>query len=318
MESTKTGTLLPWTDFIYRPGAREDDIQGTKTAQKSLFDGFVSQTRSRSSDSAPMGDATATLSTVDASISSLGAKNVPQMPSFSKASEAQQSALNLLSSPKKPSRTIPLYTTDPSTREEAARVPGYAADRSNPIAERVMANPEWRSAHTSVAPDFIEGFYKNSRLHHLATWKAELKNLVSEAQDRAERAATSKTPGEDSEMTNVGTEGSPGAVVTGKLSMKGAELSLKSPSKDKGKGKEKQKAEPGEKIIMHCDFDSFFVSAGLVDRPQLRGKPVVVCHSQGTQGGGSSTSEIASSSYEARKFGIKNGMRYGHLPLESG
>ena len=63
---------------------------------------------------------------------------------------------------------------------------------------------------------------------------------------------------------------------------------------------------------MHCDFDSFFVSAGLVDRPHLRGKPVVVCHSQGAQGGKSSTSEIASASYEARAFGIKGGMRYVH------
>ena len=49
-----------------------------------------------------------------------------------------------------------------------------------------MADPAWRAAHTSVAPDFIEGYYKNSRLHHLSTWKAELKNLVAEAQERAE------------------------------------------------------------------------------------------------------------------------------------
>ena len=64
-----------------------------------------------------------------------------------------------------------------------------------------------------------------------------------------------------------------------------------------------------DRVLMHCDFDSFFVSAGLIDRPHLRGKPVVVCHSQGTTGGASSTSEIASASYEARKFGIKGGMR---------
>jgi DNA repair protein REV1 len=63
---------------------------------------------------------------------------------------------------------------------------------------------------------------------------------------------------------------------------------------------------------MHCDFDCFFVSVGLLSHPELRGKPVVVCHSQGDTGGVSSTSEIASSSYEARSFGIKNGMRYGH------
>ena len=34
------------------------------------------------------------------------------------------------------------------------------------------------------------------------------------------------------------------------------------------------------------------------------------CHSQGAQGGASSTSEIASLSCEARKFGIHNGTRY--------
>jgi DNA repair protein REV1 len=50
------------------------------------------------------------------------------------------------------------------------------------------------------------------------------------------------------------------------------------------------------------------VAVGLLDRPELAGKPVVVCHSQGSGGGTSSTSEIASAGYEARKFGIKGGM----------
>lgn len=93
------------------------------------------------------------------------------------------------------------------------------------------------------------------------------------------------------------------------VSMKDAQLVLRSPSKPKLKGIEKV-GDKEERVIMHCDFDSFFVSAGLVERPDLRGKPVVVCHSQGVQGGGASTSEIASASYEARKFGIKGGMRY--------
>ncbi|KAK0473587.1 hypothetical protein IW261DRAFT_1503671 [Armillaria novae-zelandiae] len=125
--------------------------------------------------------------------------------------------------------------------------------------------------HTSVAPDFIEGYYKNSRLHHLSTWKSELKNLVKEAQERAETGNNAT-----------------------RVAMRGAEFVMRSPSK-KGKGR----AELDERVIMHCDFDCFFVSAGLISRPQLRGKPVVVC---------SSTSEIASCSYEAREFGIKNGM----------
>ena len=95
------------------------------------------------------------------------------------------------------------------------------------------------------------------------------------------------------------------------VSMRGALLERKS------KGKEKEKAVDEERVIMHCDFDSFFVSASLVDRPHLRGKPVVVCHSQGAQGGQTSTSEIASASYEARKYGIKSGMRYA-FPFVTG
>jgi DNA repair protein REV1 len=63
-----------------------------------------------------------------------------------------------------------------------------------------------------------------------------------------------------------------------------------------------------ERVLMHADFDAFFVSAGLATRPHLRGKPVVVCHSRG---GRDSTSEIASASYEARARGIRNGMSLG-------
>jgi DNA repair protein REV1 len=110
-----------------------------------------------------------------------------------------------------------------------------------------------------------------------------------EAHDRAERG--------DVHATFKSTETPTG------VSMRQAALVMKNPLK----GKEKASS-TREQVIMHVDFDAFFVSAGLVDRPHLRGKPVVVCHSQHTQGGASSTSEIASASYEARRFGIKNGM----------
>jgi DNA repair protein REV1 len=195
--------------------------------------------------------------------------------------------------------TDPLHTADPATESDAQRVPHYASSSSNPNAKRAMANPEWRKAHTSIAPDFIEGYYKHSRLHHLATWKSELRSLVMEAQERVEDSMSS-TPDSLSK-----------SVVNG-VSMRGEHLKLvTSPRKWKGKGKQKQgSGDQDGRVIMHCDFDCFFVSAGLVSRPELKGKPVVVCHSQGAQGGESSTSEIASCSYEARAFGIKNGMRY--------
>ncbi|KAJ7700870.1 hypothetical protein B0H17DRAFT_1046884 [Mycena rosella] len=152
----------------------------------------------------------------------------------------------------------------------AHQLPSYATDASNSNAQRAMADPEWRAANTSAAPGFIKTYFENSRLHFLSTVKAE---LVREAQARAE----AKQEQQQAE---------------------GLERADYSPVKGKGR----------ERVIMHCDFDCFFVAAGLLSRPDLRGKPVVVCHSQGNQGGSSSTSEIACASYEARERGIKNGM----------
>ncbi|KAK7033220.1 DNA repair protein [Favolaschia claudopus] len=165
-------------------------------------------------------------------------------------------------------------TTSTTAPPPAAQkqIPSYAADASNPNAKRAMENPKWRNAHTSAAPGFIQGYYENSRLHFLAASKEQLKKLVSEAQTRAELNLEQKE-----------------------------NLEPESPTKGKGRAGE-------ERVIMHCDFDCFFVAAGLVKRQEMRGKPVVVCHSQGAQGGSSSTSEIACASYEARAFGIKNGM----------
>jgi DNA repair protein REV1 len=191
---------------------------------------------------------------------------------------------------------------DPVTEKGKDGFPSYAAHKSNPNAARAIGNTEWRAAHTSAAPDFIDGYYKNSRLHHLSMWKTELRKLVQEAQERAERAPSGSSPKDSIQgltLTHIASRND--------VSTRGVGPAIKTPSKE---GKEKaQDCEYGQ-VIMHCDFDAFFVSAGLLDRPHLRNKPAVVCHSQGDQGGVSSTSEIASASYEARKFGIKNGMRY--------
>lgn len=56
-------------------------------------------------------------------------------------------------------------------------------------------------------------------------------------------------------------------------------------------------------------MDCFFVSVGLLGRPHLRGKPVAVTHSSGKVQ--DSKSDIACASYEAREFGVKNGMWVG-------
>lgn len=254
--------------------------------------------------------------------------------------------------PDSTSRASPPGTTDraegraKTSYAQAVAKKGWYLTEENKQAKKLMEDEKWREKNTAVNEGFLEGYFANSRcvhpiplsspllrwqrvslkprgyffagrLHHLSTWKAELKQIVAKAQEDVHSADVLSVlaPGSQSTAQQAGSR--PGTA-HGRLSLANHSLtSSRRPQLNaKSTGTDRRTREA---VVFHCDFDAFFVAVSLLNRPHLKGQPVVVCHSDGRGGGEGSTSEIASASYEARAFGIKAGQAYVspfsfHLP----
>ena len=77
-----------------------------------------------------------------------------------------------------PDDLLPLH---PSSPEDSVESPKIAAENKAALAAAhnaaILAKPSLRSS-TVVNPDFLKSYFDQSRLHHLSTWKADLKNQM--------------------------------------------------------------------------------------------------------------------------------------------
>ncbi|XP_030057278.1 DNA repair protein REV1 isoform X2 [Microcaecilia unicolor] len=121
-----------------------------------------------------------------------------------------------------------------------------------PSSTKSTSVPSHSIAVSSTLPktvdlNFISDFYSHSRLHHISTWKCEFTDFV--------RSLQRKSSG----------------VFPGREKLKKLETGNMSASR----------STRCQNCIMHVDMDCFFVSVGIRNRPDLKGKPVAVTSNKG-------------------------------------
>uniref|UniRef100_A0A182NIP1 DNA repair protein REV1 n=1 Tax=Anopheles dirus TaxID=7168 RepID=A0A182NIP1_9DIPT len=226
-----------------------------------------------------------------------------------------------ISNPKEPS---PLCSPDVFSEDEPSR-PAKASAQPTVQTKTPTKSTSSKQSLTATDPNFLAEFFNNSRLHHIATLGASFKQYVAELREKP----TSSFPARETLVQQL----------AGGRAVQEDSETLETHS--------------GSNVrhIMHIDMDCFFVSVGLRKHPHLRGLPVAVTHSRGSEARvpshpgqnraleielyqkrlgerykapdipiesrlsaideHNSLSEIASCSYEARRCGVKNGMFVG-------
>ncbi|PON58092.1 DNA repair protein, Rev [Trema orientale] len=146
-------------------------------------------------------------------------------------------------SPSQPSASVSRHCLD---NQESKASPSSAAVGS------------YGSHSTLTDPNFVENYFKNSRLHFIGTWRNRYRKRFPSQSKGFKNVSSNSYSSADSQKT----------------------------------------------AIIHIDMDCFFVSVVIRSHPELKDKPVAVCHSDSPKG----TAEISSANYPARAYGVRAGM----------
>ncbi|KAL6074709.1 deoxycytidyl transferase [Balamuthia mandrillaris] len=198
----------------------------------------------------------------------------------------------------------------------------YLLEKPTSSSSKTTEMTRGHSSHqgrTATDPNFLESYFKSSRLHHLSTWRSQfeeelkqyLQSLEPEEKEKERRdEATKRTHliafEKKEDIKKLIKNRSPGEEEEEEEEEDYVDME-ESEEFESTMPVQRRKESPPSRVIMHVDMDCFFASVALLDRPELKGKPIVVCHSDSPKG----TSDIACASYEARKYGVKNGMLVG-------
>lgn len=196
----------------------------------------------------------------------------------------------------KPSQMgIKQFTAKASNNTTSSNISSTSASSPQPLPppspsqSRPMMHPPPSRIVDTNAPNFVSNYFETSRLHHISTWKNDLKQYVADSLQQ-QHQQHSHTFDDGSNFANF----------------------------NKNNKKQQQL-----QTLFHVDMDCFFASVALLDRPQYANSPVAIAHStnigkqqlQSSSYSSSSsshlkdsTSEIASCNYVARGFGLRNGM----------
>lgn len=231
VDSIQAGKLLPWSDYrVIEEAPRQKTLKfdGTNlatqaTMQTSPLAGYREQSNNsyytsqlkgfaESVDGAKTHNSSPAQSRIHmpSKYQAVGAKNLPSAPAKSETKKdesgmpqspdtsAEGDEISLVQHPDAQEDGVTMPIVDVPTTEEPESAPIETSKEmtSEEHNAALLQDPRMRKSSTAN-PDFIKQYYAESRLHHLSTWKAELKS-------RMQKLASEKGPQAKPRKRNTG------------------------------------------------------------------------------------------------------------------